>query len=311
MRINNFLLLAVTATVQLSSLPFTSATKKCKNGNDNYGCGAGYQEDGYFNIPPGDYSNCKCCCRQEDAGGFHENTCDGIKSNAKGCGSCMGERACYEASNAKIGDNSCVNGKSCYGLKDSSIKEYSCRSDQACKEMERTSVGSNSCGIGSDNAEACYRLWDSTVGDNSCKKKRSCSADLPENSTPTFKRRLREEPTRLRDKPTVKGRLLDEATVNRRLAVDYDNYGKNVTIGNNACNMESVCRGCENDSIVPDNSCNGDELDINDSTCNHCRVSCEHSSLELPLSFFTHSDPNPLLCTCTLLKNSPHFTALH
>ena len=170
MRINNFLLLAVTATVQLSSLPFTSATKKCKNGNDNYGCGAGYQEDGYFNIPPGDYSNCKCCCRQEDAGGFHENTCDGIKSNAKGCGSCMGERACYEASNAKIGDNSCVNGKSCYGLKDSSIKEYSCRSDQACKEMERTSVGSNSCGIGSDNAEACYRLWDSTVGDNSCKK---------------------------------------------------------------------------------------------------------------------------------------------
>ena len=169
MRINNFLLLAVTATVQLSSLPFTSATKMCTKGNDRYGCGAGYQEDGYFTEPSGD--GCICCCRHEDGGGFHESTCDGIKSNAKGCGSCMGNRACYEAANSKIGDNSCVGVKPCYGLKDSYIKKNSCSSDQACKEMERTSVGSNSCGIGSDNTEACNRLWDSTIGDNSCQKK--------------------------------------------------------------------------------------------------------------------------------------------
>ena len=121
MRINNFLLLAVTATVQLSSLPFTSATKMCTKGNDRYGCGAGYQEDGYFTEPSGD--GCICCCRHEDGGGFHESTCDGIKSNAKGCGSCMGNRACYEAANSKIGDNSCVGDKSCYGLKDSYIKK--------------------------------------------------------------------------------------------------------------------------------------------------------------------------------------------
>ena len=68
MRINNFLLLAVTATVQLSSLPFTSASRMCTNGLSNYGCGAGYQEDGYFDEPAGD--NCICCCRHEDGSGF-------------------------------------------------------------------------------------------------------------------------------------------------------------------------------------------------------------------------------------------------
>ena len=173
----------------------------------------------------------------------------------------MGYRACYEASNSKIGDNSCVGDKSCYGLKDSSIKKQSCRSDRACKEMERTSVGTNSCGIGSDNTEACYRLWDSTIGDNSCQKKISCSADPPEDCSS----------------------CVNPGRIHRRLNVDYENYGKNLTIGNNACNLEGICTYCENDSVVPNDACNGDKLDITNSTCNHCRVSIGHSYLSLSI----------------------------
>ena len=292
MRINNFLLLAVTATVQLSSLPFTSATRMCTKGLSNYGCGAGYQEDGYFDEQAGD--NCICCCRHEDGGGFHDSVCDGIKDTPKGCGSCMGWEACKVASNAKIGDNSCVNDQSCKELKDSYIKKHSCRSDQACKQMERTSVGTNSCGIGSGGDNACLRLWDSTIGDNSCQGNKSCTANklTCDPCPPPYTRRLND------------------------VNVDYDHYGKNVTIRNNACNMKKVCAYCENDSVVPDDACNGNK---NDTTigqdgytiCNYCRVSSEHSCLELPLPFFTHSDPNPLLCTCTPLKNSPHYTALH
>ena len=265
----------------------------CTKGLSNYGCGAGFQEDGYFDEPAGD--NCICCCRHEEGGGFHDSSCDGIKANAKGCGSCMGYMACNDAANSKIGDNSCVGDKSCNGLKDSFIKKNSCSSVQACKEMERTSVGTNSCGIGSDNEQACFRLWDSTIGDNSCQKHHSCVADDLDGCVPIRRQR----------------RFLCPLILFRRLNVDYDNYGKNVTIRNNACNMDKVCYLCENDSVVPDDSCNGNKLDITNSTCNYCRVSSEHSCLELPLPFFTHSDPNPLLCTCTPLTNSPHYTALH
>ena len=175
MRIN---ILALAAIVQLSSLPFASA-EKCWKNNDDYGCGAGYQEDGYFNIQhTSDYSNCKCCCRSESGDGYHEHTCESFKSNHKGCDSCMGERACYKASSSKIGDNSCVNQHSCRKMKDSFIKEHSCRSVEACAHMERTHVGTNSCGIGGKKLErACQKITDCTIGDNSCQQKESCSHD--------------------------------------------------------------------------------------------------------------------------------------
>ena len=173
MRINNSLLLTVTATVQLSSLPFASATM-CKHSLDYYGCGKGYYEDGYFTEQSG--SSCKCCCRQEDGGGFHDRTCDGgnIKQVAKGCGACMGDLACYSVSNSKIGDKSCVNDWSCHTMKDTFIKQYSCRSEGACSGMERTHVGTHSCGIGSDNWSACENVKDSTIGDYSCQGRQSC-----------------------------------------------------------------------------------------------------------------------------------------
>ena len=168
--INSHLFFAVTAA-QLSSLPFASATM-CKHSLDYYGCGKGYYQAGYFTEAAGD--NCRCCCEQEDGGGYHRDTCDdgNIKQAAKGCGSCMGNEACKGASNSVIGDDSCVNDQSCWNMKDSFIKQYSCRSDLAA--MQRTSVGTHSCGIGKDNNSACNDMWDSTVGDYSCQVWFSC-----------------------------------------------------------------------------------------------------------------------------------------
>ena len=84
-------------------------------------------------------SDCKCCCKQEDGGGYHMETCDGdggsFKQADKGCGACMGERSCYRASDSKIGDKSCVHHFSCEYLENSFIKEYSCRSSNACARM--------------------------------------------------------------------------------------------------------------------------------------------------------------------------------
>ena len=235
MRINNSLLLAVTA-VQLSSLPFASATM-CKHSLDYYGCGIGYYEAGYFTEPSG--SNCKCCCKQEDGGGYHMETCDGNSSftqTAKGCGACMGERSCNGASMTKIGDKSCVHHRSCYIIMYSYIKQYSCRSEKACANMLSSWVGTHSCGIGSDNTDACNSITYSNIGDNSCQKYESCYA--------------------------------------QRDVYDPDlTQGQYLTIGNNACNMDSVCKHCENDSVVPDNACNGDKPDTTNSVCNYCRVS--------------------------------------
>ena len=249
MRIN---ILAVTA-VQLSSLPFASANK-CRKDLADYHCGAGYQEDGYFNIQhKPDYSNCKCCCEQEDGGGYHRDTCDrgNIKSLDKGCGSCMGKEACKNVSNSKIGDKSCVNNKSCKGMTDSFIKEYSCRSETACEQMERTYVGTNSCGIGKDNTEACNKMGDSTVGDYSCRELNSCSQNKVGAVT----------------------------AVTRRLGVTSDYIGVHLKIGNNACNLKNVCAQCENYSVVPDDACNGNLSDITDSDCNYCKVSRSSTAL--------------------------------
>ena len=146
----------------------------CKHSLDYYGCGKGYYQAGYFTAAAGD--NCRCCCKNEDGSEYHRDTCDGgnIKQAAKGCGACMGNEACYEVSNAKIGDKSCVNDYSCYNMSDSFIKQYSCRSESACSSMERTSVGTHSCGIGQDNYSACDSMKDSSVGDYSCQGYKSC-----------------------------------------------------------------------------------------------------------------------------------------
>ena len=287
MRIN---ILAVAAIVQLSFLPFASA-EKCWRNNDDYGCGAGYQEDGYFNIQPKpDYSNCICCCRDEDGSGYHENTCYGgnIKSLDKGCGSCMGNRACTDASNTKIGDNSCVNKYSCRSAKDSFIKEYSCRSKTACQEIERTNVGTQSCGIGKDYTDACRSLWDSTIGDFSCRELESCSSEKSE---------------------------YDITMRKLSFSVDHDKYGRYLTIGNNACNLKQVCKGCENYSIVPDDACNnGDESDITDTngipTCNYCVVS-SMTLLPRVSSRLLHTLSTIFSSVHTSHSYSPRTTALH
>jgi hypothetical protein len=248
MRIN---ILAVAAIVQLSSLPFASANH-CWKSLDDYHCGAGYQEDGYFDINP-DTNECICCCRDEDGSGYHEQTCDGgnIKSLDKGCGSCMGEKACNGASNSKIGDKSCVNKYSCRDMTGSFIKEYSCRAIEACEGMQRSHVGTHSCGIGQTKREACYYLSDSTVGDNSCQEDHSCSIDNDVGTGWT-----------------------------RRLSTD-EGVGSHLKIGNNACNMNYVCSTCENYSVVPDGACNGgdDTSDITNSYCNYCKVSTSSTAL--------------------------------
>ena len=277
MRIN---ILALAAIVQLSSLPFASANHCWKDLAD-YHCGAGYQEDGYFNIQhTSDYSNCKCCCEREDGSGYHRNTCDkgNIKSLDKGCGSCMGAEACKDVSNSKIGDKSCVNDVSCRDMSDSFIKEYSCRAENACRRMKRTHVGTHSCGIGKDNTDACYGVWDSTIGDNSCQKLHSCNAD--DGYDPCA-----------------------EIWNIRRLSEYHDHFGTNLEIGNNACNLEYVCLQCENYSVVPDGACNGNKPDtyINtdgDAACNYCHVSI-HTYLLLVLT-----SPSSFSYTLTTLFSS-------
>ena len=245
MRINNSLLLTVTATVQLSSLPFASATM-CKHSLEYYGCGQGYYQAGYFTQQPGE--NCRCCCERLDGDGFHRTTCDpgnynvgNILNADKGCGSCMGIQSCQAASDSVIGDNSCVGKWSCFATTDSYIKQDSCRAEYACASMFNSHVGTNSCGVDDFNTKACNGLQDSTVGDHACEGTGSCRGIDSSVSVPEM-------------------------------------YGRYLTIGSYACNLEYVCQYCENYSVVPDGACNGDKSDTYIGSdgyrlCNYCSVS--------------------------------------
>lgn len=203
---------------------------------------------------------------------FHLESCTNFESEVKGCGSCMGKRACYDVgSDVKIGDNSCTSGdQSCARASGNSvIWNDSCNGKQACQRVNDVTIGPNSCkaapdgsgylagfrmegsAVGSNSCNgsdaSCSRLQSSTAGDASCQEAGSCYANCGIGPTASC--------------------------------------GVQLTIGSNSCNYDSICSFCENDSVIPDNACNdpfwkigSDATDIPGSDhpggwCNYCIVS--------------------------------------
>jgi hypothetical protein len=302
MRFTKYALATFAAT---ATAPWTSASN-CNKYSDKYGCGACYKETGYCERQSGD--DCHCCCNDEDGNGLHGNTCDGgtigqhNRGMAKGCNSCMGYLACNGASNSLIGDDSCHGSdEACKDMVDSFIKHDSCHGDTSCKEMKNTTVGANSC----EGVSACYQVEDSTIGDNSCHLQLdmdgySCSwmknTHVGTNSCEGSSTCSQVEDSTIGDYScqdnracrNLKNSNIGDGSCKKSFSCDatwsFGDYGVGVTIGKNSCNKESmVCSYCENDSVVPDNSCNEGESDTTYtaagggySMCNYCHVSTIH-----------------------------------
>ncbi len=256
----NIKLLAVFA---LASFPCASAglERSCNEVNDRLGCGVDYAQWGYFMTDPAT-TDCRCCCREEDGSGVHGNTCDlkwspfnPFRETPKGCGACMGFEACTSAEeNSKIGDDSCVGHQACYKMENSKIKRNSCQGFQACNNMKDSNVGERSC----LDTFACNIVTDTSIGSSSCQGIDSC---------PRMKR-------------STVGNFSCQKHFSCGISEKFkDSYG---------INLADVCRWCENDSVVPDDACNGDKDDYtmlyepdliakrrgaNVPTCNYCRVS--------------------------------------
>ena len=305
MNIIKLLLLAVLA---LGLFPCANAGI-CSNmdlNRNEYACGKNYYEPDYFTQNPATTDDCRCCCRDEDGGGFHLNTCDGgggnpFRSVPKGCGACMGDDACREALNSKIGDNSCVGDEACHSMMNSKIKPESCQGKLACRTLDNGNVGNNSC----QGNRACYDADNTQVGDRSCQGFRPCrvtwGSNIKQDSCQGDWACMEMDNTQVGDRSChgdgACRQLLDSTVGNDSCQGDEscyqygssDNgngYGNRVTIGSNACNLFDICRECEDDSVVPDFACNGDKFDwtlVPDKatlrpTCNYCRVSSKYTT---------------------------------
>ena len=116
-------------------------TTRCDEGD--WGCGGGTDTGApYWNQT---CAPSNCCCAEDP---FRLESCTNFESEAKGCGSCMGKRACYDVgSSVKIGDNSCTSGdQSCARASGNSvIWNDSCNGDQACEKVNDVTIGPNSC----------------------------------------------------------------------------------------------------------------------------------------------------------------------
>ncbi|KAL7449138.1 hypothetical protein ACHAWC_001228, partial [Mediolabrus comicus] len=286
MRFTRFALATLAAT---AAAPWTSASK-CKKESDKYGCGACYEKPGYCDRPPGD--GCHCCCHDEDGGDggdFHKSTCETTDYFywPKGCNSCMGKQACYGASNSLIGDDSCHYEKACKDMVNSNVKSNSCRGNYSCKEMNNTHVGTNSC----EGDSACYMMLNSTITSNSCHLDGySCSGmnntHVGTNSCEGSSACGQVKDSTIGDYScqysgaceNLKNSNIGDGSCNKYDSCDaswsFGDYGVGVTVGNNACNLSKTCWACENDSVVPDNSCNGDGRDITPSPCPSWDTTC-------------------------------------
>ena len=179
---------------------------------------------------------------------------------------------------------------------DSFIKEYSCRSQEACTHMERTHVGTHSCGIGSDSHQACSYTKDSTIGDYSCQTEFACygmkRTYVGRNSCGIGKKNTY---ACLAWDSTIGDNSCQKEESCYAWLRQFTGYGENLKIGNNACNMKRICYKCEDNSVVPDDACNGDLEDtyINtkgDTSCNYCSVSSTKICwLSTFFSFSTHN----------------------
>jgi hypothetical protein len=210
---------------------------------------------------------------------LYDRSCQYMQRSNVGDNSCQGYEACYDADDIQVGNNSCQGDSACYHAYKTQVGDRSCQGKEACQQLGST-VGNDSCqgdwachqsmasNIKQDSCQgngACYQLWDSTVGNDSCLGYKSCYQ-----------------------------------------YGSYDNengYGNRLTIGSNACNRDYTCMECENDSVVPDNACNGDKNDLTEvdkrPICNYCRVSSKYttsifdcvslfsSQLYSPLTFYS------------------------
>lgn len=159
----------------------------------------------------------RCCCKREDYDKYRQDTCKGYESETKGCDSCLGQDACENvASTVKIGDQSCVNDYSCRYMKGNSIIwNHSCRAKSACVSTSNVVIGTNSCGIGQ------------TAGFRACYEIQN--SNVGSNSCQ-----------------------------NDSSCAFYDEsggYGAYLSIGDNACNLDSTCMECASGSKVPNGAC--------------------------------------------------------
>ena len=112
----------------------------------------------------------------------------------------------------------------------------SCNGDQACQKVNDVTISPNSCKAAPDESGwlNCFKMAGSTVGSNSCNgSDSSCS--------------------RLQSSTVGDGSCQEAASCYANCGIGC---GVRLSIGTNACNYDSVCSFCENDSVIPDNACN-------------------------------------------------------
>ena len=108
--------------------------------------------------------------------------------------------------------------------------------DQACQKVNDVTISPNSCKAAPDESGwlNCFKMAGSTVGSNSCNgSDSSCS--------------------RLQSSTVGDGSCQEAASCYANCGTGC---GVRLSIGTNACNYDSVCSFCENDSVIPDNACN-------------------------------------------------------
>jgi hypothetical protein len=280
------------AVFALASFPSANA-QRCRNKEANlndFACGKGYYERDYFTQNPAT-TDCTCCCRDEDGSGiaFHLNTCDdAFRSVPKGCGSCMGNDACKNVVDSKIGDGSCVEEQSCEDMKNSKIKKESCHGEDACREMKSSNVGIGSCvkisswsdfdhackymnntQVGNNSCQgrqACMNMDDSNVGNDSCQGTESCIGKDYSNvgtaSCHGYRACLVSDNTHIGDRSCHGDRACEEtleSTVGNDSCQGFEGckYMQRSNVGNNSCQGTESCYDADN-TQVGDRSCHGD-----------------------------------------------------
>lgn len=262
---------AVAAALLSTTLSKVLASDSCDTRGD-YGCGTGQGVQPWWTEDCQPYD---CCC---DTFGVHtpDTACANFQNAPKGCSSCIGKDSCKDVSpgSVLVGDNSCHGAESCreathnpMALTSTVFWQNSCTGVQSCKQVSQVIIGSGSC----DNLRSCYRMRETTVGENSCGGSNACeylfSSTVGDNSC----------------QGGIEGLDLS-------ICAGWEGntkYGAHLKIGNRACNgyvgadtgEYGVCTYCENNTEVPDDSCNditGNDvvyLDHWGYTCVYCVVS--------------------------------------
>ena len=212
-----------------------------------------------------------CCCDGKDSTGLQVATCrtndNDIGDTNRGCGSCWGNDACTNTAYMNIGTNACRGKSACHNTKYSTIESEACQGNYACYYAENMNIANNAC----HETGACHSTAQSTIEFEACYGLDSCQK--MDNSMIKTGACVGEEACYyLKDSSIGKGSCQGYIA-----CFPMSEYGPtpttNLSIGNNACNGDNICKNCDSNSVVPSDACNdlnGD--DVTNGKCNYCTV---------------------------------------